>query len=247
MKHLFTPILVVALTMQVQGQASLTLTESDGTPISGTSVTVSGSAGDYTLGKALNVVLNGTSGEINVKRYETGVLPGSMNYFCWYECYSPELAGDSPVYTAPDPVELISNEPFAGFHAYYRPMGLVGTSCFRYVWYSESNAVDSVYLDICVESAPVGISELSAAAVRLDVAPNPSIGDVTFSCDQASGAQRQLVLHNALGERVSTIAVNGAQRKVSFGAGELTSGVWFASLESAGRTLATRRFVISGH
>ena len=247
MKHIFTPLAVVALVSSAAAQGGITITDENGQDVTNTSVTVTEPSTTFTMGRAFDAVLDGSSAEILVRRYELSVVDSTMNYFCWWECYAPIYAGDSPVWVSADPVQMNSGEAWEGFHAYYRPMGRAGTSCFRYVWYSETNAVDSVFMDICFEATVVGINELSAADLRLDVSPNPSSGDVTFSFDQTSAAQRQLVLHNALGERVSTMAVSGAQRRMVLEAGKLPSGVWFASLETDGRVLATRRFIISGH
>ncbi len=247
MKHIITPALLLALGTIANAQGTIALSNDEGAIPSGTTFTVTDAANVMTMGMGFDAVLNGGTDDINVRRYETGVLAGTMNYFCWWECYVPTDAGELPVWTGDDPVEMADGVPWEGFHAYYRPMNVAGTSCFRYVWFSETGNTDSVWVDICFEATAVGINELSAQAARLDISPNPSSGDVTFQFDANGNGRRQLVLHNALGERVSSLPIVGTQKKLTLGDGDLSSGVWFASLEAEGRTLATRRFVITGH
>ncbi len=247
MKQLLTPFALLAISSLSFGQGTIVLSDGNGVIPSGSSITVTDAADVLTMGLAFDAVLTGGNDMINVRRYETSVLPGTMNYFCWWECYAPSDAGEQPVWEGDDPVEMEDGVEWTGFHAYYRPASQVGTSCFRYVWFSLTGNTDSVWVDICFEATAVGINELTLADARLDIAPNPSNGEVTFRFDDGATRPRQLVLHNALGERVNSVAVTGAQRKISFGEGELAAGVWFASLEAEGRVLTTRRFIISGH
>ena len=50
----------------------------------------------------------------------------------------------------------------------------------------------------------------------------------------------------ALGERVRTITVRQGQPLVRLSTANMSEGMYFASVQRAGTTLATRRFVVTG-
>lgn len=183
---------------------------------------------------------------VNVKRYELSVPSGTGNYFCWYECYNEEAAGDMPLWIAPQTVSMQSGETFNGFHGYYKPNNIVGVATFRYVWYDFSNPNDSTWVDLVFNMSAVGIAEM--ADVRaFKVFPNPSTGgDITLDYDLATAsAGTQLELYNVLGERKLVRPISSAQGKVTLREGDLNSGVWFAVLKRNGKTLATKRVVVA--
>jgi hypothetical protein len=118
------------------------------------------------------------------------------------------------------------------------------------VWFDVANPNDSVYVDICFSTEPdASVDELAAGVSRFDVAPNPSTGGmVQFSFDLVDQASDlQLVFTNALGQRALVVPVASQTSRISVDSELLRSGVWYASLEGAGRRLATRRVVVAGH
>lgn len=233
----------------MNAQNLLNVVTEDGEDVTNGSYTVTGDASQFEMGLPLSVTLNGSVDRtVRMKRYESDVVAGTYNYFCWSECYAPQLAGDIPFWVAPDPQTLAAGVQFNGFHAYHRPSSIVGESAFRYVWYASDDATDSVFVDITFDAVVVGVNELTGKNVRFAAQPNPvESGDVTFTFDALGSVRSSLVVRNALGAVHLTIPVLPGQKSIALGSDRLGSGIWFASLEVNGREVATRRVVVSGN
>jgi hypothetical protein len=229
-------------------QGLLTLTDEDNADVTNGSVTMNIAADMNEYIVHLTATLNGSvNRSVNVKRYEVAYGEGSMNYFCWNECYGAEMGGDVPFWVAPDAQGLQAGTPFTGFGSYYQPTGSNADAHYRFVWYAVSDPNDSVYVDIFYDVAPVGIRENTSLVRSFEAFPNPSAnGNVTLSYDlQQAPVGTRLVVYNMLGERALTRTIGAAQGRVVLGTGELSAGVWFAALESNGRAIATKRLVIA--
>ncbi|MEO5584579.1 MAG: T9SS type A sorting domain-containing protein [Flavobacteriales bacterium] len=252
-KNYILPILASSLLAitQVSAQAPLvTLTNAAQEVVNGTTVQVNAGVTDMDqlLGMGLSAEnTSGTSRLVNVKRYETSVLHGTSNYFCWDVCYGERNAGAYPLWVAADPVSMAAGEMANGFHAYYKPQVNTGTSTFRYVWYDMNSPNDSTWVDF-----EYNVTEASGIAEVVDVRafkvfPNPSTGgDITINYDLATATSgTQMELYNVLGERKLVQPISAAQGKITLREGELNSGVWFAVLKRNGKTLATKRLVVA--
>lgn len=231
------------------GQELLSLTDYDGNTVNGTLIVHVGSAESSVEEVGVHaVLLDGGQREVNVRRYELDVQATTQNYFCWGICYGPQDAGALPVWNAmPEhSLQLQEDVEVNNFKAYHVPMGLEGSSTYRYVFYDVSVPTDSVWVDIEFQSLPVGIEELAASAT-LAVFPNPSKGaDVQFDLEATGlvGAS-DLVIHNAVGQRIRTTTVRMGQPVARLSTEGMAPGLYFASVEHQGRTLVTRRFVVS--
>lgn len=247
-RYAHLPILLLASASMAQ--SPLTLTDYDGEVVNGQTVVVYGGASEFVLGQGLTATLDeGTDRVFNVRRYELDVQPSTANYFCWGQCYAPRDAGQSVVWqgAAQDALLMVNGQPNENFHAYHMPNGLVGNSTYRYVWFDTALPTDSVWCDIQFRSIDnVGVDELVPTA-SLGVFPNPSRGlDVQFALELRNVDQvLDLVVFNALGERIRTITVRPGQLNVRLGTDALAEGLYFASLLQTGNTLATQRFVVS--
>ncbi len=250
MKHFLTLCLAISL---VSAKAQLlTLTdESETVTYNSTLVDVWGAVPDGQMDMGVTCVLNtATPKVVNMRRYEIATPAGiTLNSYCWYECYNSDTTGDHPLWPAPGTVTMFPGTPDHNFHAYFDPNGNMGVAYFRFVWFNDADETDSVWMDIRFHATPVGINEVAAAAPALMAYPDPSNGGpVTLAINAPHAAQRMtLRVHNALGECVRTMTIGAAQRSVVIGPGDLTAGVWFATLEADGRAVSTKRFVIAGH
>lgn len=238
------------VSLQVNAQL-LTLVDEHGAdvPNGSTYIQVGEASVDLEEVHLVATLVGDASKEVNMRRYERSVQPGTQNYFCWGICYDAMDAGVLPVWNSMAIHSLYMNggEPVTNFGAYHKPQGVVGTSTFRYVWFDVDNRDDSVWVDIEFQALPVGIAE-TAYAARLNVFPNPSKGaDVQFEVDMntLSGAAA-LVIHNAVGQRIRTTALRMGQPVARLSTEGLAPGLYFASVDHQGRTLVTQRFVVSG-
>lgn len=229
----------------------LTLTDEDGMTVpSGSTYVHHGAPETDTESVHLTATLNGTeSKDVNMRRIELTVQPGTQNYYCWGVCYDAIDAGLLPIWNSLGVHALPMNggEPVTNFAGYHRPQGLEGTSTYRYVWFDVDNRDDSVWVDIEFQITAVGIEENGALA-RLSVFPNPSKGaDVQFEVDMpALGGATALVIHNAVGQRIRTTPVRSGQPIARLSTEGLAPGLYFATLDHKGRGLVTQRFVVSG-
>ena len=204
------------------------------------------------VGVAVTCVLNNASATIvDMRRYELEFPDEdtTQNYYCWGECYAPAISGTHPVWAAPATNELDPDAEFIGFHAYYVPLGVAGTACFRYVWFDAANPTDTAWTDICFHATPVGMEDLVGSSFAFSAYPVPSTnGNVELNFDAPrTGQQVYVELHDALGQTIATERIRTGQQRLVLGEGRLAPGLVFATLRVDGEAKATRRLVIAGH
>lgn len=240
--------LAIPLLMNAQ-EPTILLTNAEGETVNGTVVHLEGPI-TADPNQVMTQPLGATNlldfeREINVKRYELDVIPGTRNYFCWALCYDPVPAGARELWFSMHTVMMGAGQQHDGFYADYMPDGIEGSSTFRFVWYDVNDATDSAYVDITFTALAVGINEHKAPR-HFEAYPNPSNGsNVTFSYDLGpSSAPTTLEVYDLLGARVLSKPLNAMQGEVSLSVDELTEGVWIAALERNGHTLATKRLAI---
>jgi len=207
------------------------------------------SAPDHEVDIIANLQGN-VSKTLNVRRYETQVLLGTANYFCWGVCYEERPAGGQYLWQSlpQHAVALVPGVDALNFHAYLKPNGQVGVARFRFVWFDIDQPADTAWVDIEFRSEVVGIDEAVASQYDLAVFPNPSAGAdvrVSFAGAAATSATR-LVVYNTLGERVHSEGIRASQQAAILSTAALSTGVYFATLEANGITVATRRLVVTG-
>lgn len=249
MKNLYSLCLLLLAPLGAQSQL-LTLTDGDGQVVNGTVVTHLGSASDPLLTQGLTATINGGQTlNVNMRRYELEVVPGTSNYFCWGVCYDEVPAGNLPVWNAGQEgvISMAPGTAVNEFKAYLVPNGNAGNNAFRYVWFNTANGTDSVFVDIVFQVSPVGIEEALAAAASMEVFPNPVSGNETrvqVSFNQPV-TQATLVLYNALGSAVHEQRIPAQGSDVLLNTAALEPGLYFAVVRAAGRDLATRRIVVA--
>jgi hypothetical protein len=237
------------LTAAAQAQF-ITLRDHHGDVVNGTTITYVGQADEIIMEVHLESTLNGEENRIvNVKRYELGVQPGTMNYFCWGVCYDAQEAGARPVWSSlpVHALEMTPGEPLTNFGGYHMPMGIEGVSTYRYVWFDTANPTDTVWADIVFQSNAVGLAEVTGAVRSMKVFPNPSVGqNVEFHIDLADGVNGAvLAVYDMLGGRVGHTRLSAASSRTVLPVAGMAPGVYFASVERNGTTLTTRRFVVT--
>ncbi|MBX2978187.1 MAG: T9SS type A sorting domain-containing protein [Flavobacteriales bacterium] len=249
MKNIYSLGLLLIAPFAAQAQL-LTLTDGDGQVVNGTVVTHIGSASDPLLTQGLTATINGGQTlNVNMRRYELEVVPGTFNYFCWGVCYDEVPAGNLPTWNAGQEgvISMAPGTPVNEFKAYLVPNGNAGTNAFRYVWYHTANGTDSVFVDIVFQVSPVGIEEALAPIASMEVFPNPVTGSeariqIAFN---KPVPQASLVVYNALGSVVSEQRMPNHANDVILNTSALEPGLYFAVVRAAGRDLATRRIVVA--
>ena len=245
-----SPVLgLVALTAQAQ---FITLIDEHGNTVNNTTIDTWWDFNTTPVPEVdVNCILNTESPKVvNMRRYELEIplADTTFNYYCWGECYAPAVSGTYPVWPAPETNLLYPDEEFPGFHTYFNPDSVVGTACFRFVWFDDGNPSDTAWVDICFHATPVGMEDLARSVFTFNAYPVPSNGgnvELTFDAPRAS--ERMTVeLHDALGQLLATERIRTGQQRLVLGEGSLSPGLVFATLRVDGRMKATRRLVL-GH
>ncbi|MCB0764813.1 MAG: hypothetical protein KDB84_08920, partial [Flavobacteriales bacterium] len=186
MKQSLTLALLLSATMSAQAQF-ITLRDEGGNVVNGTMITHHGNANEVVMGVGVLATLNGNDAlNVNVRRYELNVQPGTGNYFCWGVCYGAVDAGDLPVWQAQQvhSIDMAPGVEVSNHHAYHEPREVVGSSIYRYVWFNTADQSDTVWVDIEFHSMAVGIEEQASGVRSMAIYPNPSQGnDVQFQIE----------------------------------------------------------------
>lgn len=165
---------------------------------------------------------------------------GSSAYFCTgTNCYSPT---DVLSYTVTTP----AGGNFNLTTDYYSSVS--GVSQVRYTVFDINNTADSSTFIINYDNSPAGIN--ANVAVKASVSsPMPNPASSVFNMNYKLGSENpngaKLVIYNMLGANVMQADITSAEGTVRMDVSSLEQGVYFCSLVADGKTVATRRLVVS--
>jgi len=246
MKRTITSILCAGIfAVTTFAQLNVQITDGDGNIQNGSTYHYYGDPSSTMHAVFLSENMSSSNIEVNVKRYETSVQPGTMNFFCWGVCYGAVPVGTNPLWISQDIVDMDPGLQYDNFSAYHQPQGNEGVSCFLYVWYDTADQNDSTWVNVCFDSETVGVEENDMIA-DLNVYPNPSLGSVNFDIAlTASINEAELVIHNLLGERVWTRTISNNEQKIILNEGELSPGIYFYSVQANGQSGIAQKLIIA--
>lgn len=197
---------------------------------------VSGAADD--LISANFGVRNNTAFPIRVmvRRIVVDTVPGTLNYFCWVQCYPPDVD------ESPSPLEIPGNSSSYAFIGDYDPSGNAGTSTIRYKFYIEGNEDDSMSVTIDYVASPLNVITLQPN--QFNMFPNPTnTGRVTVKGD---------VLNTAASLRVLDVTgkIVWEQNISKFNEGSvdlstLHNGLYILQARDANKVLAQQKLIIN--
>ncbi|GAB4134269.1 MAG: hypothetical protein Fur0041_07350 [Bacteroidia bacterium] len=123
-----------------------------------------------------------------------------------------------------------------------------GVTRVRYTIFNTQNPNDSAYFEIVYNLAVgVGMKDLNVKASVSNPMPNPASSSFTMNVKMGSTPMNdsKLVIYNMLGSVVKEVPVLETEGSVTVDVALLDAGVYFCSLESNGKQLATKRLVVS--
>lgn len=236
MKKIVTLILFLAVTAVYAQSFQISY---DGAQVAGTIDFIAEEADDD---NELVLTITNTSTEeenIYLTKYVLAEVPGSYNLFCIGDaCYEAS--------TSSTPLVLQPGESSDGrfFHMLYNPGGTEGTTTVKYVFtsgdYQDSVTVNYIYGNVGVEEAAVSVNSLTAY-------PNPATSSVTIAYDLSNmrnSADTRVVITNLVGSKVAVRPIAGTSGKVSMDISNLDSGIYFYSIESAGKVVSTKKLIV---
>ncbi|MBQ0128843.1 MAG: T9SS type A sorting domain-containing protein [bacterium] len=189
-------------------------------------------------------IRNNSSEAINVvvKKEEMEVLEGTMNYFCWGLCLSPEVYVSQPV---PMEAGAVSGEEDFAIHVSFDPewtmdpaQWLQGVVVIKYTAYNERNEDDKVSIIVKFESDITSVDENQVSMSQ--AYPNPASSVVRFNVNCEGAAS--VALYNLLGQEVLTQDVENDQ--VVLSVADLNEGIYFCNLKVNGQVVRTEKFIV---
>ncbi|HET6993115.1 MAG TPA: T9SS type A sorting domain-containing protein, partial [Bacteroidia bacterium] len=132
----------------------------------------------------------------------------------------------------------------------FNPNNVAGVTTVRYTVINQANMNDTAWFMITynVSCSPAGIvSHINEKPSVSNPAPNPasSVFAINYKLGSANPQGAKMVIYNMLGDRVMETSVEEIEGTVKMDISSLDQGVYFCSLESDGKTLATRRLVVA--
>lgn len=240
-KHLLAIAVATLGSFAVSAQ-NYSFTDSVGTNVTGTTVT-------YTVASSLLdtrqfTLTNTGSSTVTIKVKKTIVYlndPGSTIYFCTgANCYSPTQNLSYNVVLNPAGTCALTCDHF--------PNNMTGASEVHYTVINQSDPNDTAIFTIDYNSVPTGIAAHNLVKSSMsNPAPNPasSLFSISYKMGSVVPQNAKMTIYNMLGDRVMETAVEESEGVIKMDVSALEQGVYFCSLESGGKTLSTRRLVVT--
>lgn len=134
----------------------------------------------------------------------------------------------------------------------FNPNSVVGTGVteVRYSVINQSNTADSAWFVIVyhLSNSPTGVaSTVNTKPSVSNPMPNPasSMFSMNYKLGNASVNGAKVVVYNMLGAVVMETLVSETEGAIKMDVSTLDQGIYFCTLESDGKALATRRLVVS--
>ena len=180
--------------------------------------------------------ISGTDLNVVVEKEEITVSEGSMNYFCWGLCFSPEVFVSPAV---PMAAGSVSGEGELAFH--YMPASMTDFASIKYYAYDErQNERVSV---VIVFNSMENLGEVPSCTFS-HAYPNPASSMVRFNYELSSVGSATACVYNLLGQEVMRQELNSLQGQLSFSVADLQEGIYFCNLLVNGRTMKTEKFIV---
>jgi len=178
--------------------------------------------------------------EIKVRAQEISIISGTLNYFCWAQCYEPG------VMLSPSSITLEPGQRMDQFYGDYVPQGQPGTSTIKYCFFNVANENDSVCGIVRFSASPVGIEDvLSSGKPGISEAyPNPAERDLSINY-AFGGGLGQIEVFSMLGKVLKTVRLQERSGTVKLNVESLPEGMYLYKLTANGKSIQTRKFLIT--
>ena len=176
------------------------------------------------------------------KKEEVSLVPGSVNMFCWTQCYGPGT------YVSPEPLRFDPGHVDSlSFYGEYYHNGNSGTSRIGYVFFSQANPNDSirVFIDYVTQSA--GIADLfTSGSYRISSPyPNPAAQQSRMDYILPAGRTATLSVHNLLGKVMMKEILTNEQGSLAIDVLQWPEGLYFCTLHINGEMITSQKLVVS--
>ena len=164
-------------------------------------------------------------------------LEGTMNFFCWGQCFSSTVFVSNPVTVAANSL----NTDDLSFHTLFDEP-VFGKVQVKYSAYDERHPNERITINVVFHKSGEGLNDTHAVYFGKPY-PNPSSSTVSFDYN-LSGSNATAVIYNLVGQEVMRQEINTFEEKMSLSVAELNDGIYFCSVMRNGQTFATVKFVV---
>ncbi len=219
-----------SFTLNLPGYAALS---------NGDTVTVVSTDNDVTF-SVIFWVNNSTNDSkyVKVRKNVLAEVSGSVNYFCWGNCYDP------PVSESIDSLLISGKGVEKGFTCDYESHGHPGKTTIRYTFFDINNSTDTVAVVVeFIAGSGVGIN-IAAQAKTPTAWPNPA-GQILNVEYNHSGTQPAIFeIRNIIGQVVKQQNMSFGANKYQIALDELPNGIYFYQVQSNGKKTEARKLII---
>lgn len=246
-KITFLSLFIWAFSSFSYGQSNLKLiVYNNPNSLNGTTLTYWGAASSTITTDPIDLVNTGaTTDTIYVKRVYVSVVGNTTNAICWAgQCYdTTHGVSDDYEIIGPGDTARLGNS----FTGDYYPLGQIGTSTIKYLFYDVKRPKVVDTLTINYETSPTGVAQISAGQINFSTPyPNPANSFATFNCSFTNGTQSaNLKIFNLIGECVQTLPLSSLQNKANINVQALPSGIYICEVEANGYQPVYQKMVVS--
>lgn len=180
--------------------------------------------------------------DVAVARTVNNLYPGHIGYFCWFQCYPPNIS------VSPDILSIPAGGSINLFSADVETNAISGVSYNTFCFYDVNNPTDSACVNI-VFDATTGISELTNNRNYISKPfPNPSSESASFYVNIMRGSKARLKMFNMLGSEVKDMPLaENTRSSVKVNVSDLHAGLYFYSLYINGKSTLTGKITVSAN
>ena len=164
-------------------------------------------------------------------------LEGTMNYFCWGQCFLSTVFVSNPVTIAANSL----NSDDLSFHVMFEE-DVYGKVHMRFYAYDENHPNERVSINVVFKKSGVGLNDNTHPMEMSEAYPNPASSVVNF--DYALDGNLTAVVYNLLGQEVLRKELNASVGQMTFSVAGLQDGIYFCTLMANGQAWTTKKFVV---
>ncbi len=194
-----------------------------------------GNTNDNLVEMGLKITNKGSSAiNVKVKKEEISIIEGSENYFCWKECYTPD------VFVSPDFMTIdagATND--RSFKGDYKPNQNNGASKIRYTFFNVDDEADTVTVLVVFDiTTPTAINKLENNISSVSQAyPVPAIEFVTIKYNLEKATDVKLEIYNLQAKKIDIKPIKNEKGELILSSEQYKPGIYFYQFTQNGQVL----------
>lgn len=191
--------------------------------------------------------VSGQTLNLNCRRVEIDIVPGTENATCWEVCPPAIPAGDDPDLISGNTVTIADGDFDYSFAGHLYPEGTPGCSHYRYIFYdiNDPTIIDSVDIyfnhgESCNQVASIDdTKELS-----VEIYPNPANDFINISLENNNAFKTEVKITNLLGSTVYSQLIEDGISQLEVPTVDMDNGLYFISLHENGKSILTKKIQV---